>query len=326
MKHIFIVNPAAGKYDHTQEYTEVIDRVCAERRLDYEIRQSAAPGDCRSLAHRAAAGGEDVRLYACGGDGTLNEVVNGAAGFPNVSVTHFPGGSGNDFIKIFSETEPFHHLERLMDPDEAEFDLIRCNDTYSLNILSIGLDARIGTEISRYKRIPLVTGHGAYLISTAVNFCKGLSARFSVSIDGGEPVEADETMICICNGRWYGGGFNPVPEAEPDDGLLDVLLVGKVGVLQAASVIGRYKQGLWRELPGIITHHRCRVVRIRCEKPSVVNVDGEAIWTDDAKIEVVPRAVRFFYPKGLTYHSKINTFDTNSRKNPLDISADPAII
>jgi len=302
MKHIFIVNPAAGKYDHTQEYTEVADRVCRERGLDYELRLSAAPGDCASLARRYASAGDEVRLYACGGDGTLNEVVNGAAGFPNAAVTHFPGGSGNDFIKIFSDTEPFHHLERLLDADETRFDLIRCGKTYSINILSIGLDARIGTEIGKYKRIPFVTGHGAYLISTAVNLCKGLSAPFEVTLDGGEPIRAEQTMICICNGRWYGGGFNPVPEAEPDDGLLDVLLVKKVSLLKAAGVIGSYKKGLWRELPEIISHSRCRSLRIVCGKPSVVNVDGEAVWTKDAQIELVPRAIRFFYPKGLSYH------------------------
>ncbi len=68
-----------------------------------------------------------VRLYACGGDGTLNEVVNGAAGHANAAVTHFPGGSGNDFIKIFSDPAAFRSLPRLLDAEEATFDLIRCN-------------------------------------------------------------------------------------------------------------------------------------------------------------------------------------------------------
>ncbi len=79
---------------------------------------------------------------------------------PERAITHFPGGSGNDAIKIFSETEPFFQLERLLDADEARFDLIRCNDTYSINILSIGFDARVGTDIARFKRLPLVTGKG----------------------------------------------------------------------------------------------------------------------------------------------------------------------
>lgn len=242
-----------------------------------------------------------MRLYACGGDGTLNEVVNGAVGFPNAAVTHFPCGSGNDAIKVFSETEPFFQLERLLDAEETRFDLIRCNDTYALNVLSIGLDARVGTEIARFKRLPLVTGKGAYILSLLANLMRGLSEHYVVTLESGETVDAEQTMICVCNGRWYGGAFNPVPEARPDDGLLDVLLVKKVGLLRVASVIGRYKNGGYAEFPDLIRHVQCRKLRIRSDKPSVVNVDGEAVYTDDAQIELIPKAMRFFYPRGLHY-------------------------
>ena len=148
MEHIFIINPAAGKFDHSQQFRTKIESACRERGLRYEICVSEKAGDCRAIARRAAESGSEVRLYACGGDGTLNEVVNGAVGFSNAAVTHFPCGSGNDAIKIFSETEPFFQIERLLDAEEARFDLIRCNDTHALNVLSIGLDARVGTEIA----------------------------------------------------------------------------------------------------------------------------------------------------------------------------------
>ena len=304
MKHFFIINPAAGKYDHSQQFRKQIEEVCRSRGLAYEICVSQKPGDCRDIARKAAESGEEVRLYACGGDGTLNEVVNGVVGFPNAAITHFPGGSGNDAIKIFSETEPFFQLERLLDADEARFDLIRCNDTYSINILSIGFDARVGTDIARFKRLPLVTGKGAYVLSILSNMVHGLSADYTVTLDSGEVLSGQKTMICICNGRWYGGGFNPVPEAEPDDGLLDVLVVEKVSLLQVASVIGHYQKGRYAEYPELIRHARCRSLRIECAERSVVNVDGEAVYTTDAKIEVVPHAIRFFYPKGLSYHAK----------------------
>ena len=109
-------------------------------------------------------------------------------------------------------------------------------------------------------------------------------------------------MICVCNGRWYGGGFNPVPDAEADDGLLDVLLVKKVNLLQVAAVIGKYQKGRYKELPELIRHVQCRSLRIQCERQNVVNVDGEALHTDDVQISVLPKAIRFFYPRGLTYH------------------------
>jgi diacylglycerol kinase (ATP) len=304
VRHLFIINPAAGKFDHTEVFTKAIDAACKPRGLDYEICISAAPGDCRNLARRAAESGEEVRLYACGGDGTLNEVVCGAAGFPNAAVTHYPGGSGNDWIKVFSDPAAFRDIDRLLDGDEAKFDLIRFGGTYALNILSVGLDARIGTEIAKYKRIPGVTGSGAYIISAVVNLLKGLSAHFSVTLDGEAPIDGDKTLICACNGRWYGGGFNPVPDAEPDDGLLDVLMVDKVSLFKAAGVIGRYKKGRWRELPEIIAHRRCKTVRILCDRPTVVNVDGEAVKETDVQIELAPQALRFFYPKGLRWHAE----------------------
>ena len=302
MKHIFIINPAAGKYDHSQQFRKQIEEACGARGLAYEICVSQKPGDCRDIARKAAESGEEVRLYACGGDGTLNEVVNGVVGFPNAAITHFPGGSGNDAIKIFSETEPFFQLERLLDADEARFDLIRCNDTYSINILSIGFDARVGTDIARFKRLPLVTGKGAYVLSILANMVHGLSEHYVVTLDEAETVDAEQTMICICNGRWYGGGFNPVPCSEPDDGLLDVLLVKSVSRATVANVIGKYKAGHFDQLPKIIRHFTCKRVEITCDRKSEINLDGELLMAREAKFEVVPQAIRFFYPRGLTYH------------------------
>ena len=300
MKHIFIVNPAAGKSDRTAEYREMIDAAFAPRGLRYELLVSNAPGECRTLARQAAQSGEEVRLYACGGDGTLNEVVNGVVGYGNAAVTHFPGGSGNDTIKIFDDPAAFTSIERLLDAEEARFDLIRCNGSYALNVLSIGFDARVGTDIARFKRLPLVSGKGAYILSILANILSGRSAHYAVELNG-ETIDAEQTLICVCNGRWYGGGFNPVPEAEPDDGLLDVLLVKKVSLLQVAAVIGKYQKGTYADYPALIRHERCTALTIRCDSESVVNIDGEALYTDALDISLVPKALRFFYPKGLTY-------------------------
>ena len=181
--------------------------------------------------------------------------------------------------------------------------MIRCNDDYALNICSVGLDARIGTDVARYKRLPLLQGFRAYAASAVVNVVRGIVEHYVVEICG-ETIDAQQTMICVCNGRFYGGGFNPVPEAEPDDGLLDVLVVEKVNLLQVATVVGHYQKGRYADYPSLIYHARCRSLRIECVKESVVNIDGEAAYTTDAKIELIPQAIRFFYPKGLTYHTK----------------------
>ena len=303
MNHLFIINPAAGSRDRTAEYTAAIEDACGKRGLDYRIEVSAAPGECCRLAREAAETGEEYRIYACGGDGTLNEVAAGAAGFDNAAVSILSGGSGNDFVKIFDDPKAFFDLERLLDAQEATFDLIRCNDDYALNICSVGLDARIGTDVARYKRIPLLHGFRAYAASTVVNVVRGIAEHYVVEING-ERIDDELTFVCVCNGRFYGGGFNPVPEADPADGVLDVLLVKKVSCLQVPAVIGKYKNGRYRELAQLIRHIPTDHVRILCDKPTAINLDGELRTAQVVDISLAKEKVRFFYPKGLTWAAK----------------------
>ena len=300
MTHLFIINPAAGSRDRTKDYSEKIEKLCTEKGIDYRIAVSGAPGECARIAREAAQSGEEYRIYACGGDGTLNEVVSGAAGFDNVAVTVFSGGSGNDFVKLFSEPQAFFHLERLLDAEETCFDLIKCNDDYSLNICSVGLDARIGTDVANYKRIPLLSGFRAYAASTVVNVIRGVAEHYTVEVNG-ETIDKEMTMICVCNGQYYGGGFHPVPEADPADGLLDVLIIDKVSRLQVAQVIGKYKAGRYKELPKLVRHFKTDRVVIRCDGPTAINLDGELRVSDVVEMRIADEKIRFFYPKGLTY-------------------------
>ena len=304
MKHLFIINPAAGSYNRTDEYSEIIHKICRARKLDYTILVSTAPGETirisRKAAQLAAQEGEELRIYACGGDGTLNEVVNGAAGFDHVAVTVFSGGSGNDFVKIFDDPKAFFDLHRLMDADEATFDLIRCNEDLSLNICSVGLDARIGTDVSNYKRLPLLHGFRAYAASTVVNVIRGIAEPYVVEING-EIIDGEQTFICVCNGRFYGGGFNPVPEADPTDGMLDVLLVKKVSRTQVPFLIGKYKNGRYKELADVARYIKTDRVKIVCDNPTPINMDGELRTAQIVEMRVAKEKIRFFYPKGLTW-------------------------
>lgn len=304
MKHLFLINPAAGKYDHTEEVSAQIRNLCEARGLDYEIKVSSRPGDCTALTRQAAQSGADYRVYACGGDGTLNEVVAGAAGAANVAVTHYPCGSGNDFIKNFDQPEAFRSLERLLDADEAVLDLIQVGEDYSLSICSVGIDARIGTEIQKYKRLPLVSGKGAYNLSTVVNLIKGLHHHYIIEIEG-HRLDGRFTLISVCNGRFYGGGYQPVPEAVLDDGKLEVLVLKKVSRFQIAGIIGKFKAGRYAEYPKLFTRYSTDRVVIHCDKQEVVNLDGEARYGKDVEIVLSENKLHFFYPKGLSYAPKV---------------------
>ena len=303
MKHLFIINPAAGSRDRTEAYKKKIREAFQGSEEEYRVEVSKAPGDCCRLAREAAESGEEYRIYACGGDGTLNEGAAGAAGFSNAAVTVFAGGSGNDFVKLFSDRDAFRDLDRLLDCQEVTFDLMKVNGDICLNIASVGLDARIGTDVSNYKRIPLLQGFRAYAASTVINVIRGISEHYVIKING-QTIDGQQTMICACNGRYYGGGFNPVPTADPTDGILDVLVVRKVSRLQVLGVVGKYKAGRYKELPHLMTHYRTDKVEILCDKPTPVNLDGELRTWQDVTITVAEEKLRFFFPKGLTWAAK----------------------
>ena len=301
MKHIFIINPAAGKTDKTAEYTANIQKSCAG--LDYAIAVSQGPGDCTRIAREAAQTGQEVRLYACGGDGTLNEVVAGAAGYDNAAVTVYVGGSGNDFVKIFDDREAFRDLDRLLDAETAAFDLIDCNGNPAINICCVGLDSRVGAGMARFKRLPGVSGSFAYILSILTNLFKGLSEHYIVDV-AGERIDGEMTFVCVANARYYGGGFYAVPDAQPDDGKLDVLLVKKLRLWQVPNALAKYKAGRYRELGHIARHFRTDAITIRCDRDSPVNLDGEIRMARNVQMKISDKKIRFFYPKGLKYSAE----------------------
>ena len=248
-----------------------------------------------------AANGEELRVYACGGDGTLNECVNGAAGLKIVAVTHFPCGTGNDFIKMFGDDKSrFFDLSELASGEVRPIDLISCNGRYSINICSMGLDARVGTDVHKYSGLPLLGGPAGYVASLAVNFVKGVSQPMTVTTEG-LTCGPKLNLVCICNGRFYGGGFNPTNDARPDDGLLDVLIVSGVTRPTLLRAITAYASGRYRDFPQYITFVRTTHVEVETPTPQVINQDGEAEFSTRAVFDVVPGGVNFLFPRNMAF-------------------------
>ena len=302
MKHLFIINPVAGGAKNQGEETEQLIKDFAETLKDpYEIYITKGPMDACCKITEEAEKTEDLRVYACGGDGTLNECANGAANRSNVAITHFPCGTGNDFLKTFGKEniELFRDLHELTTGTVREIDLIDCNGRYGINICSVGIDARIGTDVHKYSRIPIIGGATGYIVSLIINVIKGVTQKFKVSTEGLE-IDKEITLACVCNGRYYGGGFNPVPDAVPDDGILDCLIVEPVSRFQVAEIVGRYAKGRFREFPNIFTHVRGRGMDIECDKEFVVNIDGEAIYTKKISFKLVPKGINFVFPNKMS--------------------------
>ena len=303
MKHLFIINPASGGRKHRAEDTTELIRSVMGPGEDYEIYVTRGPMDaCGRI--RAEAGGP-LRVYACGGDGTLNECVNGTVGRPGASVTHFPRGTGNDFIKMFGKENAarFSDLRALIDGETRRLDAIDCCGRYGVNICSVGIDARIGTDVHKYSAIPLIGGATGYVVSLAANLLHGINRPLAVKTPDWSR-EGEFALVCACNGRFYGGGFNPVPDASPDDGVIDFLAVGPVSRLQFLQFVGKYAAGRYRELGGLVTHLRGTEMEIDAEDELRVNIDGEVLRSRLVTFRMVPGAVDFILPRGMKWDAK----------------------
>ena len=302
MKHLFIVNPTAGGSDKTDEVRARVVSAFAQRpEEDVEIYITKAPLDATGKIRAEAETGEELRVYACGGDGTFNECAAGVMGFENAAVCPFPTGTGNDFCRMFgAEKELFRDLEALLDGTVHPIDAIDCNGRCSVNICSVGIDARIGTNVHKYTELPLVGGAAAYVVSAAVEMFRGIARPMRITA-GEYRGEGEYSLVCVCNGRYYGGGFNPSPDARPDDGVLDMFIVKKVSLLQFAALIGKYASGRAAELTKLVTHLRGREITIEFEEDNVINLDGEAFYTDKAVMRLVPGAVRLIVPGGMKF-------------------------
>ncbi len=302
MKHLFIVNPVAGGSDKTAEVRAKVEKAFQDREDSFEIYVTCGPMDAARKIITEAGLGEQLRVYACGGDGTFNECVCGAAEQPNVAVCPFPTGTGNDFCRMFGEEKDlFRDLDALLDGEERAIDLIDCNGRWSVNICSVGIDARVGTEVHKYGGIPLLGKASAYVVSAAVNVFKGISSEMSVSC-GDFQRSGKTTLVCACNGRFYGGGFNPSLHARPDDGIMDVFVVKKVSLLEFAALIGKYAAGKADEMPRYVTHLRTGgALEMTFGRTEVINVDGEEMQADHVVMRMVPKALKLIVPKGMRF-------------------------
>jgi len=303
MKHIFIINPAAGKRDQSVDIEKAIKKTMEQSADPYEIIATKYPRYACEVVKNAASREEYVRIYACGGDGTLNEVVCGATGLKNVEVAHYPCGTGNDFIRIFGEdAKRFYDLSELVFGETVDVDVIESNIGSALNVCSAGYDARIANDVKLYRKWPLLNSKGKYMLSLIRNTIRPLGREYKVTIDG-DTFEDRYTLVLVANGRYYGGGFYPVPIADPGDGDLDVLLVKEVSRLSVAKLLGLYMKGQFDKMPEYIRHLKARKITIENSDGTQmpINLDGEIMFSDRADIKLCEQKVKFAIPRSASW-------------------------
>lgn len=306
MRHEFIINPAAGKKKHIRAAVEAIRTACARHDLRHTVTLTESAGDAVRITRSIVDTGGEARVYAVGGDGTLCEVLQAAAGAEHIAVTNLPAGTGNDFLKLFGPTyrEDFWDLEALLgDYSQAALDVMDCNGRLGLDVVCAGVDARVAADVDRFKALPLVKGQGAYIMALAQNVLfKGIAKPMTVHVDG-QTWDKPTSILCICNGRHYGGGFMPVGDAMPDDGILDALLVPEVSLPTFARLVGDYAKGKYADYPELIeAHHTSGPISYEAVEPITTVVDGEVMRAKSFTVSLSDKKLNFFWPARLSYH------------------------
>lgn len=294
MKHLFIINPVAGK-GHANSYIPAIHNYFKGNTDEYHIEITNNPGHARDIAEWYAQKG-DYRMYATGGDGTLNEVLNGMAG-SNCSLGILPAGSGNDFIKSIYKSRDYKDiLEKTINGEPVSIDCGLINGRYFINIMSVGLDAEVAYYSAKINHKLHVAGMVSYLLGIAAALIKG-KIRFPVKIifNDSETIETNIALTACTNGKYYGGGFIPVPTTEYNDGILDVCFVEAKSLPAILYLIPKYMKGTHTEMKGV-NFRKIERMRIESEEELKINIEGELIFANSVDIEIKKGFINFIIP------------------------------
>lgn len=278
MKYIFIVNPESAK-GNAMKIIGNIEKVCKQEHIEYEVCYTLAQGDATRLTQSYKE--EKNIIYAVGGDGTLSEVLNGVIGTKN-KLGIIPAGSGNDFYRTIKE----------LGKKEIKTDVGVINGKYFLNIACVGIDAEVANNVPlmKKKNIKVKNLYTASILYTFTHF-KFKQIHFKSQ-------EKDEkgnfTILSICNGRYYGGGYNISPKASLEDNYFDVYYINKLRLPSIINLLLKLKKGKL-EQDKRTNHFKTNNITVTSEEPIRFNVDGETIENTKFEIKIIPKAIKIYH-------------------------------
>ena len=277
MKYIFIINTIAGRGRY-KEILPNIENVCKEKNIDYEIRYITEELNAEKIAQEYKD--EENIIYIVGGDGTITKALSGIVGTKN-KLGIIPSGSGNDTYRTIKD----------LPEGENKIDLAKINNTYFINVACIGIDAEVGNNIDvlRKTKIPTSQLYNASIVYTFFKFkFKNIKIKTKVKI-----IDDKYTIVSICNGGYYGGGYNIAPKSELTDGLLDLYYVEKMSKIKMIPLILKLKKGK-HEGKRRIHKFRAKHIEINLEEDVIFNVDGEKLTGNNFIIDIIPQAITIY--------------------------------
>lgn len=292
MKHIFILNPVAGK-GRGKAYVPLIEAYFKNRSEPFEILYTKGPGDATLLAAIHSSKEEPCRIYSIGGDGTLNEVLNGLVG-TSTALGVLPSGSGNDFFRNLEETPGVDLLARTIEGKNRTMDLGVVNDQYFLNVASVGIDAAIVWNARKFKTLPFLSGMAAYVAGifyTVFSYRSFPSQVYSKD----QSLEEETLLMAVANGFCYGGGMNIAPGAKVDSGCFEIYHIHQVSPFKILFLFPKLIQGRHEALKEV-RHFSSREVTIRSKDSFLLNRDGEVERVTEAHFTLLPGGITIIQP------------------------------
>ena len=292
MKALFIINPVAGK-GKSEEIIRSFEPMI-KGKLPYHIELTKSKGEATEIVKRYTSE-EDYIIFAVGGDGTVNEVVNGMVGSDSI-LAILPTGSGNDFVRsIYDKYTIEELLCDLLDGYDESIDLIRIDEKYFLNISSVGLDAEVVYNANQYKKIKFIKKDLAYVISLFKTILGPKGTRAKVIIDGKQVCDEEILLLAVANGSFYGGGIPMVPTAKINDELADVCLVRETRLRKIAKVLPKVFKAEHIKAKEVELY-KAKEVEIEAKEGCRVNIDGEIITSHHLKMNVIPKGIKMRIP------------------------------
>lgn len=291
MKTCVIVNPAAGSMGEIADLRERLGRL-----PDAVVRQTTAPGDAERLAREALEDGAS-QLVAAGGDGTLNEIVNGLAGdFGQAQLGLIPLGTGNDFsrsVGIPSGKDGIAAAIALLETGAVRaVDVGRAvvgeASRFFLNMSAGGFSGEVSERAGEAKDR---WGPLAYMRAALGSLTDLRSYLTTITVNGAETLHLETYNIVISNGRYVAAGIPAAPEAILDDGVLDVMIYPAASLPQLARLVPMVLLGRHTD-SDLLLFRRATRIEVECEPSMAFNADGELLEEGPARFEVLPRALR----------------------------------
>jgi len=281
-----VLNPTAGRGRVRGAWPRVEAHLRAAG-ADFDLIQTTAPGGATEVAVRASDEGYDV-VVAAGGDGTVQEVVNGlltgAGNGARPALGLLPLGSGNDFAKPtgVSDADVPGAVRALMRAPVRRVDVGRMNDRYFVNGVGVGFDARVGIEAARSTRLRGLPMYGWALLKVLRDHT---NPRMRVEVDGKVVADRDLTLVTVGNGGCHGGGFWLCPDACIDDGLFDICIAHGLPRRRIPFLLPAVMRGTHPRLP-FVEMLRGRRVRITSDDPLPIHADGEIVTAEGHELEI----------------------------------------